>query len=312
MLKLEQIEKSYGDNHVLKGVNLHIKKGEIYGLVGANGAGKTTLFNIIAQILDYNGGKIYLEDKEVKTINDLAKKVGYIIDIPSLYEYLTALEHLEFLYSTSGKTPVEIKARAIETLALVGLIDVANKKIKEFSRGMKQRMGIAAGLIFEPDLIIMDEPSSALDPKGRAEVANIIKDLKKQGKTIILSTHILSDIEKICDRIGLLINGKIEIEGSVQEVLANYSENKLKITCMQEDAEKLNTHLNNLNFKSQITENGLEVEFNDQTQKKNILIEVANQQTNFLEIAIKRNSLEEIFIQSSAKGETKWTDLKHV
>lgn len=301
MLRLENIVKNYQTTSVLKGVNLNVKEGEIYGLVGANGAGKTTLFNIVCQILDYDSGRVFLEEKEVKSINDLARKVGYIIDIPALYEYMTALEYLEFLYSTSGKTEIEIKARAIESLALVGLVTSANKRIKAFSRGMKQRMGIAAGLIFEPKLIIMDEPSSALDPQGRAEVSNIIKDLKKQGKTIILSTHILSDIEKICDRIGLLINGVISVEGTVNDVLEKYTENKLKVICSAEDTKLIQNQFKGKKLFKNITqtENGVEIEFKNKTEKQTILQEIALSNANYREIAPKRLSLEEIFIQTS-------------
>ncbi len=301
MLKVENIVKSYGENKVLKGLNLEIFDGEIYGLIGSNGAGKTTLFNIIAQILSHEEGKVFLNGKEIKTINDLALKVGYIIDIPSMFEYLTANEYLEFLYSSSKKNKEEIKARSKVVLDLVGLEDVGNKRINSFSRGMKQRMGIAAGLIFEPDLIVMDEPSSALDPQGRAEVIDIIKDLKKQGKTIILSTHILNDIERLCDRVGLLVNGVIAVEGTVSKVLDSYTTNKIKVYCGNDEIEKIGKILKELEQiqDMDIQHDGAIISFKDNDNKKQILKKIVNGEIVFSAIEVNKMTLEEIFLKVS-------------
>jgi len=239
MLEIKDIKKSYGERNVLNGINLNIKKGEVVGLIGANGSGKTTLFNIISQVLASDGGEVLLDGKKITNINDLSHKLGYIIDIPAMFEYLTAKEYLEFLYSPSNKSKNEKILKIDEVLKKVGLEDVGNKKIKAFSRGMKQKMGIAAGLIFEPEIILMDEPSSALDPIGRREVLSIIDSLKEQGKTIILSTHILNDIERVCTRVGLLVDGEIVMQGTIVDILKEFSENKVLVVAEKEAKIKI-------------------------------------------------------------------------
>ena len=223
MLKISNISKSFGEKKVLRYVSLEIKDGEVYGLIGANGAGKTTLFNIISKIISPDNGKVFANDKEIKITNDLKGKIGYILDIPAMHEYMTAYEYLEYIASPLKLSKEELKTKSDIILGEVGLGDVGIKRIKTFSRGMKQRMGIAAGLISDPAIILMDEPSSALDPIGRLDVIKIIDSLRSKGKTIILSTHILSDVERVCDRVGLLVGGKIVIEGKLRDVLDKYA-----------------------------------------------------------------------------------------
>ena len=223
MLKISNISKSFGEKKVLRDVGLEIKDGEVYGLIGANGAGKTTLFNIISKIISPDSGKVFANDKEIKITNDLKGKIGYILDIPAMHEYMTAYEYLEYIASPLKLSKEELKTKSDIILGEVGLGDVGIKRIKTFSRGMKQRMGIAAGLISDPAIILMDEPSSALDPIGRLDVIKIIDSLRSKGKTIILSTHILSDVERVCDRVGLLVGGKIVIEGKLRDVLDKYA-----------------------------------------------------------------------------------------
>lgn len=304
MLKLKNITKSFGDNEVLKDINLNVKKGEVYGLIGANGAGKTTLFNIIAQIIKSDCGQVFINDEEIRTMNDLAQKIGYIIDIPAMHEYMSAYEYLEFLYSPANKTKVEVLSRSKEILQLVGLGDVGSKRIKSFSRGMKQRMGIAAGLIFNPQLILMDEPSSALDPQGRFEVLKIIEELKNQGNTIILSTHILNDIERVCDRVGLLVNGNIIVEGSIFDVLNKYNQNILKITANDENANQVANLLKKQKLASATTKvgDGIEVKYKNNDNKKEIIKAIIMDDIDFDELRIKRSTLEDIFLLESNGG----------
>lgn len=306
MLKVENIKKSYGNNVILKNINLEIQEGEVYGLIGANGAGKTTLFNIIAQVLDYDEGGIFIDGKKINTINDLSHKLGYIIDIPALFDYMTAFEYLEFIYSPSNKTKEEIRARSEEVLAQVGLLEAGNKRIRAFSRGMRQKMGIAAGLIFEPQIILMDEPSSALDPIGRREVLHIIQSLKAKGKTIILSTHILNDIERVCDRVGLLVDGNIVIEGNLSDVMANYSENKICVTCSKEDKLKLCQIMQDKKLSKDFEPkaSALEIAYKSKKNKQEILKAIIESKVEFTDLSLKHKSLEEIFILESKNKES--------
>ena len=304
MLEVKNIKKSYGDKVVLDGVNLNIKKGEVFGLIGANGSGKTTLFNIISQLLAADGGEVFLDGKKISNIDDLSKKLGYIIDIPAMFEYMTAKEYLDFLFCSSNKLKEVKEKKILEVLKRVGLDEVQNKRIKSFSRGMKQKIGIAAGLIFNPEIILMDEPSSALDPIGRRDVLSIIDSLKEQGKTIILSTHILNDIERVCTRVGLLVDGKIVIEGKISEIMKQFSENKIMVVAEKEAKLEICKLLKKKKLTNDFEprSSALEIGFKNDKNKKEIMQAIVESEIEFNEISIKHKTLEEIFVLMSKKG----------
>ena len=202
MLEVKDIYKSYDNLSVLKGVSVTLMPGEIYGLIGKNGAGKTTLLNILSGLLKKDSGEVKYSPDNIKT--------GYLPDNPGLFEYLTAAEYLDFLLRDGDP---------IRRNELLKLVDIpGNIKISKMSRGMKQRIGIAAALTDDPDIILLDEPTSALDPQGRMEVMKLLTALKASGKSVILSTHILADMEKICDRVGFLSDGIIKKEVTVSEI----------------------------------------------------------------------------------------------
>ena len=198
-IHIENISKSYDKKQVLKNLNLEIHEGEILGLVGKNGVGKTTLLSILANLIDADSGSIKC-DGSSDSLSRL--KIGYLPDVPSFYDYLTAEEYMAFLNCN-----VCSKKDILQTMKELGVDPKAS--IKSLSRGMRQRLGMAAVLINNPDVILLDEPSSALDPEGRAELSNLLISLKKSGKAIVLSTHILSDMEKICDTVAFLKDGCI-------------------------------------------------------------------------------------------------------
>ncbi len=202
MISLKGIGKAFGENEVLKEVSIDIEKGKIFGLIGKNGAGKTTLLSIIAGLADATKGQCCINGKIISKRNPY-EKIGYLPDMPTFFDFMTAGEFMDFLH----KKRDGYKENREKLLQLVGL----NKKtiIKTMSRGMKQRLGLAAILVNDPDILLLDEPSSALDPLGRYELSEILLNLKKQGKTILLSTHILTDMETICDKVGFLHNGCI-------------------------------------------------------------------------------------------------------
>lgn len=202
MVQLQNITKSFGENKVLKDITLTISKGEIFGLIGKNGAGKTTLLSIIAGLSNATEGSCYINNGLINK-STRSSKVGYLPDVPAFFDFMSVSEFLDFLY----KKNTDYKQKRDELLKLVGL--EGKTIIKTMSRGMRQRLGMAATLVNDPDVILLDEPSSALDPMGRYELSEILLHLKKQGKTIILSTHILTDMENICDRVGFLHDGII-------------------------------------------------------------------------------------------------------
>lgn len=208
MLNVNSITKSFENHKVLNGVSFSINNGEIYGLIGKNGAGKTTLMNIIAGLSKSDEGSYSIGDETATS------SIGYLPDIPAFFDYLTAQEYIDFLLMNVDRR----KERKTHLLQLVGL--KGNEKIKSMSRGMKQRLGVASALVTDPQVLLLDEPTSALDPQGRHELMEILKQLKADGRSIVLSTHILADMEKVCDKVGFLHDGVIKNEIQVSELLS--------------------------------------------------------------------------------------------
>lgn len=299
MLRLENICKSFGNKIVLNNVSLSLNKGEVYGLVGANGSGKTTMMNIIASVLKSNSGYVYVDDKLITNNMEAGKSIGYILDIPALFDYLTPKEYFEYLSSTEKITKFELKERIDDILSLVGLTGEENKRLGNYSRGMRQRFGIAAGLFNNPDIVMMDEPTSALDPAGRYEVLAIIENLKKQGKTVLLSTHILTDIERVCDRIGILKNGSIQLEGTIMEITKQYLKPIFEIV-IERDMDKLYDLLSSRSYMKRIKNKGdyIKIEIqDDEVSKKALMSDVLSIDAPILKYSMTRPSLEKIFLE---------------
>ena len=213
MLRITGLKKSYKRFPVLRDLNLSIDRGDVYGLLGTNGCGKTTTMNIICNIIPKDEGEIVFESENVK--------IGYLPESPALYGYMKGSEYLDYIgacceYSGS------IKARTAELLDVTGMTEGSQRRIKGYSRGMNQRIGIAAALYANPDLLILDEPTSALDPEGRAEVMDIIRRLAASGVTIILCTHILADVERVANKVGIIRHGVMAVDGTISEVQKMY------------------------------------------------------------------------------------------
>lgn len=207
MITVRGLEKNFGSFRALKGLDMYVKAGEIYGFIGQNGAGKTTTLNILAGLSRPARGECIVNGSDVTKLahpGDL--NIGYLPEDPKFYPWMTAFETLVYLSGTR-KTD-----RAGEILRWTGLAEVQDRRVGGFSRGMKQRLGIGAALIRDPQLIILDEPASALDPEGRSQVLHLIKELKSMGKTILFSTHILDDVERVCDTVGMIDTGRMMFE----------------------------------------------------------------------------------------------------
>jgi len=299
VLKLTNITKAFGVKTVLNNINIEIKEGEIYGLIGANGAGKTTLMNIISQLLAPTGGQVEINGKVIRCLNDLKGLVGYMLDIPPMHDYLTAKEYFEFLSAAQKISKEELDKMTPRLLGQVGLRNIDGMRIKTFSRGMRQRLGIAAGLITNPDIVLMDEPSSALDPQGRLEVVEIIRQLSRQGKTIILSTHILSDVEKICTQIGLLHKGHLVVEGTLREVLNKFQENIYIVECDKKDFKQVEDCARKSSFfdRAKEDDNGVHVWFKE-GGKKDMFNALAKIKADISGIYLKPTTVEEIFLKA--------------
>ena len=192
----------------VSGVSLSVKKGEVYGLLGLNGAGKTTLMKMILGLLKPTSGSILLFGQPV-TDREVRKKIGYLSELPYFPKYLKATEILDFYAELLDIPRAEKKSRISKVLSLTGLEGRANRRIKSYSKGMQGRLGLAQAILNEPELLLLDEPMSGLDPLGYKETRDIIINLNKSGTTVFFNSHILSEVEKVCDRVSVLHAGKI-------------------------------------------------------------------------------------------------------
>lgn len=217
MLQLHKVSKHFGSQTVLKDLTLDVPAGSIYGFLGQNGAGKTTSMKMILGLLPIEEGEILVHGERVQFgQNKTNRYIGYLPDVPAFYDYMSAVEYLRLCAEVTGIAKGKQLQRIHEVLELVHLQD-HKKHIQGYSRGMKQRLGIAQALLHEPKLLICDEPTSALDPVGRKEILDILFAVKEKT-TIIFSTHILSDVERICDKIGVLHEGTLKMQGTIEEL----------------------------------------------------------------------------------------------
>jgi len=239
MLEIKNLQKHFGEKEVLKGLNLSVPEGAVFGFIGRNGAGKTTTMKTILGLLAADAGEIYVnEEKVVYGQTGTNHHIGYLPDVPEFYSFMNATEYLRFCGEITGMESAKIKTRSEELLKLVGL-EGEKHRIKGFSRGMKQRLGIAQALLNSPKLLICDEPTSALDPVGRKEILDILQQVKDQT-TVLFSTHILSDVERICTNIAFLKDGKIAVQGTLAEVRGqNRTEEYVVETIHEEDTKRL-------------------------------------------------------------------------
>ena len=221
MITAKGLHKYFKSFHALKGIDLHVEKGEIYGFIGQNGAGKSTTMNILAGLSRPSSGECIVNGKNIKAIRHPGElNIGYLPEEPKFYPWMTAYETLDYLGNGAGKSVSKEKIH--EMLEWVGLKDASKRHVGGFSRGMRQRLGIACSLIHDPELLFLDEPSSALDPEGRIDVLRLIMDLKGMGKTIFFSTHILDDVERVCDRVGILSQGNLVLEKPLDKLLSEH------------------------------------------------------------------------------------------
>ncbi|HHJ5708637.1 TPA: ATP-binding cassette domain-containing protein [Streptococcus pyogenes] len=297
-LKIDNLHKSFGKNTIINGLSMSIPENTIFGFLGKNGAGKTTTMKMILGFLKIDEGSIKVFGEEVSFGQSKTNRfIGYLPDVPEFYGYMTAKEYLNLCGSITGLSKNEIKKKSEELLELVGLRDV-NKRISGYSRGMKQRLGIAQALLNSPKLLICDEPTSALDPLGRKEILDIILKIK-DFTTVIFSTHILSDVEAICDHVVVLDKGKNVLEGSIDELKNIKRKNTIKIRFKSDKelkAFKLIDKFSNLATNEKGDTLYLTDEEN-QLKDIDILCELYKLNIFPLEIKIEEPTLENIFLE---------------
>lgn len=297
-LKIDNLHKSFGKNTIINGLSMSIPENTIFGFLGKNGAGKTTTMKMILGFLKKDEGSIKVFGEEVSFGQSKTNRfIGYLSDVPEFYGYMTAKEYLNLCGAITGLSKNEIKNKSVELLELVGLRDV-NKRISGYSRGMKQRLGIAQALLNSPKLLICDEPTSALDPLGRKEILDIILKIK-DSTTVIFSTHILSDVEAICDHVVVLDKGKNVLEGSIDELKNIKRKNTIKIRFKSDKELKAFKSLDK--FSNLVTNKKGDTLYltDEENQLKDIDILYELYKLNIfpLEIKIEEPTLENIFLE---------------
>jgi len=236
-LEIKGLKKTFRSNFllkkypILKGIDLGVEKGEIYGFLGPNGAGKTTTIKCVLGLLSPDQGEILIHGQPA-SLPAARRQVGFLPENPYFYDYLTARELLFFSASLCGLPEAAARERVPVLLHQVGLSGREDLKLRKFSKGMIQRLGLAQALIQDPDLLILDEPFSGLDPIGRKDLRTLILSLREQGKTVFFSSHILQDMEMMVDRVGIILNGAIRRQGKLSELIAR-STQYYEVVCAQ-------------------------------------------------------------------------------
>jgi ABC-2 type transport system ATP-binding protein len=291
ILKITQLNKIFNKHlHAVKNVSFEIKKGNVYGILGPNGSGKSTTLGIVLNVVNKTSGDFEWFGGKVAT-HDALKKVGAIIERPNFYPYMTAKENLELVCKIKGTS----FAKVDEKLELVGLLDRKNDKFRTFSLGMKQRLAIASALLNDPEILILDEPTNGLDPQGIRQIRDIIRVIASQGTTILLASHLLDEVEKVCSHVVVLQKGVMLYQGSVHNMIENNSFFELQ----SDNNEQLKLALqNHPSVEKTIDEEGKVLVYLKQDIAAKELNAYLFEQKIVLEHLVKRkNSLEEQFLE---------------
>ena len=245
IIEVSGLSKTFKEVKAVNNLNLNVYKGDVFGFLGPNGAGKSTTIRMLLSLINPGEGDIQIFGKSLKKERiSILRRVGAIVEKPDFYGYLSAFKNLEILGRISGRDVT--RKRIMEVLELVGLEKRSGSKVKTFSHGMKQRLGLAQSLLHDPDLIILDEPTTGLDPQGMKEIRELIIHLSRdQQKTLFLSSHILYEVELVANRMTIINKGKTVVEGTVSDLL---NSDKMKVTFEVDNAEKARVLLNETDF----------------------------------------------------------------
>ena len=293
ILSLNGIHKRFGDKEVLKGLTFSVPEGSVFGFIGKNGAGKTTAMKAILGLIKTDSGEIFVGgDRVVYGRGETNRNIGYLPDVPEFYSFMNAEEYLAFCGEISGMSRNDIANRSGELLELVGLKGEKHR-IKGYSRGMKQRLGIASALLGSPKLLICDEPTSALDPIGRKEILDILSSVKDRT-TVMFSTHVLSDVERICTDVAFLNNGVAAMSGRLSEIKKSYSKGKYYVEFLtQSDLKAL---IQSIPFAEPVGETAAEIDACEKSLFE-LTAFITERKIPVLKIERREPTLEELFIE---------------
>ncbi len=300
MIKVTDLVKNYGSVEALKSISFEVDKGSVFGFIGRNGAGKTTTMNILTGLIKFNRGKIFIKGKDFsKHKRELIKSIGYLPETPAFYNYMNACHYLNFMrdiIGLDGEKPVKCISELIE---MVKLTKQAKRRIGGYSRGMKQRLALAVAFMNSPEILFLDEPASALDPEGRLEMLELIEGLKNDRITIFISTHILNDAERVCDKICIIDEGKIILTKELSQLYKTYIQPIFDIEFEEEPGDKVNP-LKKLRWIESIKQKGRRISLyvkDIDYAKKEVLKEISKLNINITSYQIRKSTLEDIFIR---------------
>jgi ABC-2 type transport system ATP-binding protein len=308
IVEIENLSKDYEVGfwkkkkvRALDGLNLQVEAGQIFGFLGGNGAGKTTTIKILMSLMFPTTGSARILGKDISDVQ-MHRKIGYCPENPYFYDYLKASELMNYFGELFGLDATKRKQKTAELLTKVGLDEKDwNKQLRKFSKGMLQRVGLAQALINEPEIVFLDEPMSGLDPIGRREIRELISELREKGTTVFMSTHILSDIEALCDNVAILRNGKLAATGNLNELLTKSGEKQsFEITVNGVSAESLKDTINNISGVTfSAKPNGANIQVFDENDIGKVLRITRNVGANLVSVQPVRQSLEELFVKET-------------
>ncbi|MFW5667707.1 MAG: ABC transporter ATP-binding protein [Acetivibrio ethanolgignens] len=307
MLEIRDLYKRYGKFTALDGLNLEIGKGELFGFVGPNGAGKTTTMRIMAGLLKADSGSVRINGVDAVTQPaKIKEKIGYMPDFFGVYDNLKAMEYMEFYASIYGIEGLEARELCRDLMKLVNLEDKEDVYVDGLSRGMKQRLCLARSLVHNPELLILDEPASGLDPRARFEMKEILKNLSSMGKTIIISSHILPELAEMCTSIGIIEHGKMVVKGTVDDIMSRMSaSNPLLIRFASGKQEAIQLLKENPAVKSiAIQEDSVAVGFGGgQEEEAHLLAQLVTAGIGICHFGREEGNLESLFMQLTKEDE---------
>ncbi|MCR4691548.1 MAG: ABC transporter ATP-binding protein [Lachnospiraceae bacterium] len=314
MLTIEGLYKTYGKQMAVDGLSLHIPKGELFGFVGPNGAGKTTTIRIVCGLLKETGGRVLIDGKELAKEPDAVKRcIGYVPDFFGVYDNFKVSEYMEFYGSLYGISGEECERLTTDLLALVNLSEKREEYVDSLSRGMKQRLCVARALLHDPALLILDEPSSGLDPRARVEMKELLMNLNSMGKTIVISSHILSELSEMCTSIGIMDHGRLVAVGKIDDILnggqSSEQTREKQIAVLEvsrehhEDAVTRLRQFTDFSIES-VMENKIEIGYEgDEVRLNELMMEIMKQGVILSGFYQKRENLEVKFMQLTGSGE---------
>ncbi|MCJ7842121.1 ABC transporter ATP-binding protein [Lederbergia sp. NSJ-179] len=301
IIEVNHLMKQYGETEVLKGVNLAVRKGEVFGFIGHNGAGKSTFIHTITGIINKSSGNFNLLGVSDKYLNKVKSKIGVMPDVSNLYENMKGIQFLQYMGGLVGDNRSKEEYKSL--MKDVGLEGMGKKKIKSYSFGMKKKICIAQALLGNPELIILDEPTSGLDPESAIKIRNLVAGLQKKGKTILLTSHNLDEIERISDRVGILSDGLIKKLGTPQQLKEKVDDGiciavRTKPVLAKKDIQELSARLKIDVIFDEIKKGFSMLQVTSEEDIPTISKELIESGVHLYEIKVEHRSLEDVFMNA--------------